>query len=152
LMNILKIFHTVKNGSILPDEHHIVRYCPPSKWSKDQKEIFSSAFELSEKDLQSEFPYLSCAYLEYYAKNSFQKVCIDISKLRNTKDTGCFIKLNIGKIREIGKQNNHSNIIIRKCTSLKAPSYSGIFNTTNDEQLRIRLAVEATLRMRELNS
>lgn len=151
LMNILRIFQKIKNGSILPDGHHIVRYCSPSRWSKDQQEIFSSAFELSENDLKADIPYLSCAYLEYYAKNSFKKVCADISRLRSTKDTGCFVKLNIGKIREIGKQKNHPSIIIRKLKSSKAPSYSGIFNTTNDEQLRIQLAVEATLRMREFN-
>lgn len=151
LMNILKIFHQVKNGSILPDEHHIIRYCPPSKWSKAQQEIFSSAFELSENDLKAEIPYLSCGYLEYYTKNSFKKVCDDISKIRNVKDTGCFIKLNIGKIKEIGKQKKHPDIIIKKLKSSKAPSYSGIFKTTNDEQLRIQLAVEATLRMREFN-
>lgn len=148
-MNIWMIFSKKKNGKILPDSDHIVRYCSPSRWDRKNREIFPSAFELTEKELNSSEPYLSCGHLEHYKNNAFGRVCCDIASIRNVSDRGCFCQLGIGKIKEIGRQANHNDIYINKLSNKKNPSYAGIFKTSNNLKLLVKLAVEATLSIKD---
>ena len=87
--------------------------------------------------------------IEHYKNNAFGRVCCDIASIRNVSDRGCFCQLGIGKIKEIGRQANHNDIYINKLSNKKNPSYAGIFKTSNNLKLLVKLAVEATLSIKD---
>lgn len=129
LMNFIKILRHVQylaNSIRLKDRHNVFRYCKPSVCSKERQVIFEEAFELrkniNEKDL-------SCQWVEFYpyrpekAKNELR-----IEPRKN----GFITKMNVGKIIEYGNKFGLTSIYVARKD--KKTSYSGIFNTSNENR------------------
>lgn len=126
-------------NSRLKDKHHIIRYCKPKHYDCYKKEITNpDAFALRDGE-----KYLSCFWKEYYKKfplENIYKEALNNNLTPNKK--GGFTVISVGKIKEIGKKNNLSDIEIRHLKLIR--SYSGIHKTTNDYKFLRELVLIST--------
>ena len=128
-MSFIKILRRVQflaNFKKLKNKHHVFRYCKPSLCSRERQVIFEEAFELRESKNEE---YLSCHWVEFYPnKPEKSKRELRVSPKKN----GFIAKLNVGKIIEYGRMYALNGIYVTRKDSNS--SYSGIFNTSNENR------------------
>ncbi len=135
-------------GDLVPDPHHITRYCGGSHVHEDGT-IDGTAFRLKEKSGKPE-SYLSTNWLEYLSKesrpdeiNEIRKVLA--SKMRTIGSTAKIAVLNVGRVLENVSDKSldkHKLQVVHEPDHPADPSHSGIYGFRIDDDLITDLIAE----------
>ena len=101
----------IKNGDLLTEKEHVVRYCRRGTWEREYGSEFTvepGAF-ISGSNPDGG---ISVNWLEYFGKDervSLQRIR-DTSTYRGIRESGKFLKLNVGDIRKVGLEAIQVNL------------------------------------------
>jgi len=132
----------MKNGP-LPDQHHISRYCSPTRCTEDGQ-VTSAAFRLREGENA-----LSVNWLEFLSSTDRDTQIQEIRKVLASKmnKIGANAKiaaLNIGQMRDYVRTHSPDsrNLPVLHDPLVDDPSHSGIYNLREDDDLIATLIAE----------
>jgi hypothetical protein len=126
----------LKYGQQLADEHHVVRYVPPSRLRRDGDDnvlgLLYSALELRESESE-----LSVSWLEYFQGDRRAQVvdCIRLNrKCIVVRPSGAFAIGNVGALKRIGAtQTSGRAIKVVFTPSVNNPAHTSIQKLPRDE-------------------
>jgi hypothetical protein len=136
----------------LPGNHHISRYCTPTRVRESDGRPSPQAFQLRDADLKDAEPFLSVNWLELLHTSDLE---IQLDKLRsihpmNLSANGKFAILNVDESKiSVKNQTDNNHEIEIKHRPDKNPAHddphSGIFNMdqvlSRSQKIRLRVAL-----------
>ena len=111
-------------GDPLPDEHHVLRYCPPSKIDDDGLPAVE-AFLPRESD-----NFLSTNWMEYFNEGEvgdvIAQVLVVLRKKLTIKGKGKLARLNVGEAKSAARAAGYGNVNIEERPEKGDLSHAGI--------------------------
>lgn len=130
-------------GDPLPDEHHVLRYCPPSKIDDDGLPAVE-AFLPRETD-----NFLSTNWMEYFNEAEVDdvvaQVLVVLRKKLTIKRKGQLAQLNVSDARCAARAAGYGNVNIEERPENGDPSHAGIVGYSH-AQLDVAAVLQSLVR------
>jgi hypothetical protein len=114
------------------DQHHVVRYCKKRLTIRQDNKVvalFPDCLFLRQ-DVHGTGPeeYLSCVYYEYFEGKSILKMpaCEKAIRLQSKSDNDVMFRLNVGIVREQGRNRKRNIAIWYRPNASDNPAYGGM--------------------------